>query len=229
MVDIGEPVGIVAAQSIGEPGTQLTMRTFHTGGVAGVADITQGFSRLMELVDANKNPKSPAIISHIAGEVKDFRVKDTDLQGNPVAFEVDVVNSKDKVTYTLNNQHTMRASVGDFVRKGDKITEGSIRLHELLEIAGRRATQSYLIKEIQRLYRIQGIEVNDKYMEVIIRQTLSKVEVVDKGDSGLYAKQIISRDELYDINKALFAKGKQPVFAKSTILGVKALPLHSES
>jgi DNA-directed RNA polymerase subunit beta' len=205
------------------------MRTFHTGGVAGVADITQGFSRLMELVDANKNPKSSAIISEIAGTVGEVKVIDSDVHGNPVLFEITVSNKKDTVTYTLTPQHTLRVKTGDEVRAGDKITEGSIRLQELLDTAGRRSTQSYLLKEIQRLYRIQGIEVNDKYMEVIIRQMLSKVEIVDKGDSGLYQKQTVSYDELFDINAELLSKGKKPAFGRPVVMGIKQLPLHSES
>jgi DNA-directed RNA polymerase subunit beta' len=226
---MGEAVGIIAAQSIGEPGTQLTMRTFHTGGVAGVADITQGFSRLMELVDANKNPKSPAIISPIEGVVSELKTKETDKHGNPILFEISVSNKKDTVTFELTPQHVLRAHEGDKVVPGSKITEGSIRLQELLDTAGRRATQSYLLKEIQRLYRIQGIEVNDKYMEVIIRQILSKVEIVDKGDSHLYQKQVVGYDELFDINRELFAKGKKPAYGKPIVMGIKQLPLHSES
>jgi DNA-directed RNA polymerase subunit beta' len=205
------------------------MRTFHTGGVVGVADITQGFSRLMELVDANKNPKSPAIISKIDGEVSELIVSETDQNGSALKYEISVSNDKDTITYTLTPQHILRVKAGDIIRRGDKITEGSIRLQELLDTAGMRSLQSYLLKEIQRLYRIQGIEVNDKYMEVIIRQMLSKLEVVDKGDSILYQKQIVSYDELYEINKKLIKKNKQPAYGRPIVMGIKQLPLYSES
>ncbi len=229
-VNIGEAVGIISAQSIGEPGTQLTMRTFHTGGVAGVADITQGFSRLMELVDANKNPKSPAIISKSFGTVISIEPLENERKTNIKQYKV-VVSEKneEQLEYIVESTQILRVQEGDEVWPGKKITEGSIQLHKLLEYAGVAATQRYLIKEIQRLYRIQGIEIADKYMEVIIKQMLSKTQVIDPGDSKFFSSQIISESQIREENKKLFKAGKRPVIGRKIILGVKPLPLHSES
>ncbi len=228
-VNIGEAVGIISAQSIGEPGTQLTMRTFHTGGVAGVADITQGFSRLMELVDANKSPKSMAIIAEQEGTVESIQASKENKYGQPTQYEVLVVNQYGSKAYSVDVSQSLRVRKGDKVEPGQKITEGSIQLQSLLDIAGPEKTQSYLIKEIQRLYRLQGITISDKYMEVIIKQMLSKYQVIEGGDSKLFTSQIVSSDELREINEGLIAAGKRPVFAKQIILGVKPLPLYSES
>ena len=228
-VDVGEAIGIIAAQSIGEPGTQLTMRTFHTGGVAGVSDITQGFSRLMELVDANKSPKSQAIISKTKGIVKSISVLNENKFGKARQYEVTIKSDLDEFTYEVDTSQFLRVKEGDEVKAGQKITEGSIQLQNLLETAGPRATQSYLIKEIQRLYKIQGINISDKYMEVIIKQMLSKFKIVDIGDSTLYTSQIVSSDVLRNVNEKLIAKGKKPAYGRQIILGVKPLPLHSES
>ncbi len=227
--NIGEAVGIISAQSIGEPGTQLTMRTFHTGGVAGVADITQGFSRLMELVDANKSPKSMAIIAEQDGKVTGVVPVKENKYGQPTQYEVITENKHGEKHYSVDSSQSLRVKVGDMVEPGQKITEGSIQLQHLLEVAGSERTQAYLIKEIQRLYRLQGITISDKYMEVIIRQMLSKYQVIFSGDSSLFTSQIISIDELREINAKLIAEGKNPVFAKQIILGVKPLPLYSES
>ncbi|BDV03733.1 MAG: DNA-directed RNA polymerase subunit beta' [Candidatus Hepatoplasma scabrum] len=234
-VNIGEAIGIIAAQSIGEPGTQLTMRTFYTGGVAGVSDITRGFSRLMELVDANKNPKSMATISKTYGTVKSIKPSGYNKENRPIQHLV-VINHKtpkkeEDISYSIDTtlKPRFRIKVGDFVEPGSKITEGSIQLNELLEFGGTRAVQSYLIKEIQKLYRIQGIEISDKYIEVIIKQMLSKVIVIDSGDSKLYISQIISHNQLREINADLLAKNKRPAYGKQIIIGVKPLPLKSES
>ncbi len=229
VANIGEAVGIISAQSIGEPGTQLTMRTFHTGGVAGVADITQGFSRLMELVDANKSPKSMAIIAEQAGTIEDIHAIKENKYGQPTQYEVVVSNKYGSKGYSVDSSQSLRIKKGDTVEPGQKITEGSIQLQNLLEVAGSEKTQAYLIKEIQRLYRLQGITISDKYMEVIIRQMLSKYQVIFAGDSELFTSQILSSDELREINEKLLAEGKTPAFAKQIILGVKPLPLYSES
>lgn len=234
-VNIGEAIGIIAAQSIGEPGTQLTMRTFHTGGVAGVSDITRGFSRLMELVDANKNPKSMAIISQVYGKVKSIKPYAHNKDNRPIQYQVIIehqINKKDEdIEYIIDTTQKSRFRIkeGDQVEPGSKITEGSIQLNQLLEFGGTRAVQSYLIKEIQKLYRIQGIEISDKYIEVIIKQMLSKIIIIDSGDSKLYISQIISHNQLREINADLLAKNKKPAFAKQIIIGVKPLPLKSES
>ncbi len=222
-VSKGEAVGIISAQSIGEPGTQLTMRTFHTGGVAGVSDITQGFARLMELVDANKNPKSPAIISRVAGVVTEINERENNIK------EVVVESDLETNTYEVQRYQTIRAKVGDELKPGQKITEGSIQLQQLLKYGGTRRTQSYLIKEIQRLYRLQGIEITDKYIEIIIKQMLSKIQIVDPGDTELYIGQIVSADRIRKINAKAFANGQNPAYGTQVIYGVKPLPLQSES
>lgn len=229
VVNVGEAIGIISAQSIGEPGTQLTMRTFHTGGVAGVSDITQGFSRLMELVDANKQPKSMAIISNIEGEVQEITISKENKYGQPTQYKITVVGSHETEEYFVESGQFLRVKKGTKVVPGQKITEGSIQLQSLLEVAGPRATQIYLIKEMQRLYRLQGISISDKYMEVIISQMLSKFQIVDAGDSKLFTSQIVSKDKLREINEKLIAEGKKPAFGKQIILGVKPLPLYSES
>lgn len=229
VVNVGEAVGIISAQSIGEPGTQLTMRTFHTGGVAGVADITQGFSRLMELVDANKQPKSMAIISKIEGIVTEIVPSKENKYGQPTQYKVAVEGTKDTDEYYVESNQFLRIKKGDNVFPGQKITEGSIQLQELLKVAGPEKTQNYLIKEMQRLYRIQGISISDKYMEVIIRQMLSKIQIEDPGDSDLFASQIISTDRFRTTNENLIKEGKMPAYGKQIILGVKPLPLYSES
>lgn len=228
-VNIGEAIGIIAAQSIGEPGTQLTMRTFHTGGVAGVSDITQGFSRLMELVDANKQPKSMAIISKGEGEVTDIVSSKENKYGQSTQYKITVTGKLENFEYFVESNHFLRIKKGEKVTLGQKITEGSIQLQSLLEIAGPRKTQIYLIKEMQRLYRIQGISISDKYMEIIIRQMLSKFQIIDNGDSDLFTSQIVSSDKLWEINSNLIKLGKKPAFGKQIILGVKPLPLYSES
>ncbi len=227
-VSIGEAIGIISAQSIGEPGTQLTMRTFHTGGVAGVSDITQGFSRLMEILDANKNPKSAAIIAKKSGVVKEIsKVEESKRKKNGL-YKVVVENDFETITYPIEHQ-VLRVKVGDKVEPGKKITEGSIKLDELLAYAGKNKTQEYLIKEIQRLYRIQGININDKYMEVIIKQMLSKLQVTNPGDTKFYSSQTISENQFREENEKAFAEGREPAQGKPIILGVKALPLYSES
>jgi len=228
-VDVGEAIGIISAQSIGEPGTQLTMRTFHTGGVAGVSDITQGFSRLMELVDANKSPKQQAIIAKAAGKVEEINVFKENKYGQPTQYTLTISSELDSKDYVVDSTSFLRVKKGDEVKAGQKITEGSIQLQELLEVAGSRATEIYLIKEMQKLYRIQGINIADKYMEVIIKQMLSKFQILDAGDSNLYISKIISADALREINEKLIAEGKTPAYGKQIIIGVKPLPLYSES
>ncbi len=228
-VNIGEAVGIVSAQSIGEPGTQLTMRTFHTGGIAGVADITQGFARLMEIVDANKNPKSASVISEIEGKVTSIKHIADRTETSAGTLEIIVKNKHEQKVYQVESTKILRVKEGSEVKAGSKITEGSIPLQELLRVAGSSETQYYIIKEMQRLYRLQGINISDKYMEVIIRQMLSKIQIVDPGDSDLYTSQIISKDQLSEINLKLFEAKKKPAYGRVIILGVKPLPLHSES
>lgn len=229
-INIGEAIGIISAQSIGEPGTQLTMRTFHTGGVAGVADITQGFSRLMELVDANRNPKSQAVISKTFGEVEEIVKSKENKKGETIKYKVKVKTDNDEIiSYEVDANEILRIKIKSKVIPGQKITEGSIQLQKLLEYAGPTVTQKYLIKEIQKLYRIQGIEISDKYMEVIIRQMLSKQQIIDPGQSDFYTSQIVSEYNLRKANEKLFKENKRPAIGKQIILGVKPLPLQSDS
>ena len=227
-VNIGEAIGIVSAQSIGEPGTQLTMRTFHTGGVAGVSDITQGFSRLLELVDANRNPKSAAKIVRVNGVVKSIKKIEKGEKLKPIV-EIIISNKNEDYIHYCSIIDMIRVKVGDEVEAGQKITDGSIRLHELLEFAGVEKLQNYMIKEIQRLYRLQGIDIADKYMEVIIRQILSKVTIVNEGNTKFFAGEIVSIDRFKESNIEMLKQGKEVAFAKPMIIGVKPLPLQSDS
>ena len=171
--NVGEAVGIIAAQSIGEPGTQLTMRTFHTGGVAG-EDITQGLPRVEELFEARK-PKGLAIISEISGTVT--------LRETKKKREVVVTNeSGDSHTYLIPYGSRLKVSDGDVIEAGDELTEGSVNPHDILKIKGLHAVQSYLLREVQKVYRLQGVDINDKHIEVIVRQMLRKVKIDDAGD-----------------------------------------------
>ena len=177
-VEIGEAVGIIAAQSIGEPGTQLTMRTFHTGGVAG-DDITQGLPRIQELFEA-RNPKGQAIISEIDGVVKDIRdAKDR--------REIEVEGEAETKVYPVTYGSRIRVTVGQQVEAGDELTDGSIDPKEMLRIKGIRGVQNYILQEVQRVYRNQGVEINDKHIEVMIKQMLRKIRIVDAGDTKLLA------------------------------------------
>jgi len=194
LVNIGEAVGIIAAQSIGEPGTQLTMRTFHTGGVAGEEDITGGFARLIELIDAHEQPWGhPAKISPREGVIT--KIEKNEKDANSYLVHIDFVNENDvheieKVHVQTNKK--LRVKVGDHVRIGQKLSEGPIILKELLELTDILTVQNYLLKEIQRIYRIQGIAISDKYIEIIIRQMMSKVIITNPGDSKFFAGAITS-------------------------------------
>ena len=230
LVQIGEPVGIVAAQSIGEPGTQLTMRTFHTGGVAGVEDITGGFDRLKQLIDATKLPwEKPAIISKSNGVVKSI----TKSPKNP-NLSIIKVESKDqnetKYEYEYETSRLLRVRKGEDLIPGKKLVEGPIILEELLHIAGIVAVQNYLLKEIQRLYRMQGISIADKYIEIIIRQMFSKVLIQTSGDTSFFAGSLIGINEFNHQNGKLLGKeGKKPSFGNIVIKGAKQIPLLSDS
>ena len=229
VVQIGEAVGIVAAQSIGEPGTQLTMRTFHTGGVAGVEDITQGFDRLKQLIDATKKTwEKPAIIAKTAGEVISITKNDETADQTIIVVKSNG-NEPKEYKYPYLTSRRLRVKVGDEVILGQKLVEGPIILDELLDVAGPRPVQSYLIKEIQRLYRLQGISISDKYIEVIIRQMLSKILIQDPGDSQLFAGSLVDIHTFKEANKKLLLKGKNPAYGQIVIKGAKQTPLLSES
>lgn len=230
-VNIGEAVGIISAQSIGEPGTQLTMRTFHTGGVAGVEDITGGFQRLTELIDAVLHPwGNPAIISHIYGTVEEVK---HDREKDKITVKIVKTNIFDNestfVEYSGSFNRRIRVKKGQEVKPGYKIFDGPIVLHDLLEIAGIVPVQNYLMKEIQRIYRMQGIAIADKYIELIIRQMLSKAIVLDPGDTELYPGSLVDIYELRDLNAKMFARSQKPAQVKITIQGIKRIPSLSSS
>jgi len=218
--NVGEAVGIIAAQSIGEPGTQLTMRTFHTGGVAG-DDITQGLPRVEELFEARK-PKGLAIISEIAGKVK--------LSESKKKREV-IVTSEDgeSRSYLIPYGSRIKVAEGDEVQAGDELTEGSVNPHDILKIKGVSAVQAYLVHEVQRVYRMQGVDINDKHIEVIVRQMLRKVKVEDPGDTPLLPGGLVDVFDFEEENAKAVAEGKKPAVAKRTLLGITKAALATES
>ena len=219
-ITIGEAVGTIAAQSIGEPGTQLTMRTIHSGGVAGVADITQGLPRVEELFEARK-PKGLAIISEIEGTIKISEVKKKK--------EVTVVSDDNAKTYSIPFGAKLCVAEGDHIGVGDPITEGSINPNEILAIKGPEGVHEYLVQEIQKVYRNQGVDINDKHIEVIARQMLKKARVEDNGDSNLLPGSLVDINELEEINKKLEADGLRPAVGKRILLGITKAALATDS
>ena len=219
-VDVGEAVGIIAAQSIGEPGTQLTMRTFHTGGVAG-DDITQGLPRIQELFEA-RNPKGQAVISEIDGTV--IEINDSKDQK-----EVIVQNDVEKRSYTTPYSARMRVQVGDEVYAGQPLTEGSIDPKELIKVQGLEGVQEYILKEVQKVYRMQGVEISDKHIEVMVRQMLRKVRVIESGDTDLLPGSLLDVNQFSEANKQVLLEGKQPAIAKPVILGITKASLETDS
>jgi len=197
-VSVGEAVGIIAAQSIGEPGTQLTMRTFHTGGIASSEDITQGLPRVEELFEARK-PKHLAIISEIDGIVR----FEEDKRRQLVIVTKQEENNIDQRTYVIPFGSRILVKEGDYIKSGDRLTEGSINPHDILAVSGEQAVQNYLIQEVQRTYRMQGVDINDKHVEVIIRQMMRKVRVDDPGDTDLLSGSLIDRSEFNDANEEI--------------------------
>ena len=220
LVSIGEAVGIIAAQSIGEPGTQLTMRTIHSGGVAGVADITQGLPRVEELFEARK-PKGLAIITEIDGKVK---IKETKKKK-----EVVVTSNEDSRTYTIPFGSKMRVKDGDMVEAGQALIEGSINPSEILAIKGPEGVYEYLISEVQKVYRNQGVDINDKHIEVIGRQMLKKVRVEDNCDTDMFPGALIDMYEFEDKNNEVIAEGKRPATGKRVLLGITKASLATDS
>ncbi|MBQ2613994.1 MAG: DNA-directed RNA polymerase subunit beta' [Clostridia bacterium] len=220
-VDVGETVGIIAAQSIGEPGTQLTMRTFHAGGVAG-DDITQGLPRVEELFEARK-PKGVAIISEISGKVRLTEVNNK--------REITVMNQEtgEAVEYLIPFGSRIKVRDEQEIQAGDPLTEGSINPHDILEIMGSTAVQNYFIQEVQRVYRLQGVDINDKHIEVIVRQMMHKVKIEDAGDTDLLTGSLISIYELEEINQKMEAEGKEPAKASDVLMGITKAALATES
>ena len=221
-VQVGEAVGVIAAQSIGEPGTQLTMRNFHTGGVASNQDITQGLPRVEELFEARK-PKGLAIISEIAGVVS---LKETKRKREITV--TDTENSESK-TYLIPYGSRLKVQDGDVLEAGDEITEGSINPHDLLRIKGARAVQDYMLKEVQRVYRLQGVDINDKHIELIVRQMMKKVRIEEQGDSEFLPGMSINLIEFNEANEELVAEGKTPAEGKITMLGITKASLATDS
>jgi DNA-directed RNA polymerase subunit beta' len=220
LVEIGEAVGIIAAQSIGEPGTQLTMRTFHTGGVAG-DDITQGLPRVEELFEARK-PKGQAIISEIAGTVSIKEIKGR--------REVDVTDANGEIrSYTIPYGSRLKVSEGQTIEAGDELTEGSVNPHDTLKIKGIRGVQTYLLGEVQRVYRLQGVDINDKHIEVMVRQMLRKVKVDDAGDTDLLPGGLIDVFEFEEENARVIQAGGEPAEARPVLLGITKASLATDS
>ena len=218
-VNIGETVGIIAAQSIGEPGTQLTMRTFHTGGVAG-GDITQGLPRVEELFEA-RNPKGLAVISEIDGKVS--------INNDKKRKEVTVTGKDDSKTYVISFGSKLRVKDGDEIKAADQITEGSINPNDLLAIKGPEGVYNYIISEVQKVYRNQGVDINDKHIEVIARQMLKKVRVEDAGDTGLFTASLVDMYEFEEVNEKAIAEGKRPATGKRVLLGITKASLATDS
>ena len=220
LVSIGEAIGIIAAQSIGEPGTQLTMRTIHSGGVAGVADITQGLPRVEELFEARK-PKGLAIISEIEGKVK---IKETKKKK-----EVIVTGKDNSKSYTIPFGSKMKVKEGDMVEVGEPLIEGSINPAEILTLKGPEGVYEYLISEVQKVYRNQGVDINDKHIEVIGRQMLKKVRVEDNADTDMFPGSLIDMYEFEDKNNEAIAEGKRPATGKRVLLGITKAALATDS
>ncbi len=219
-VNIGEAVGIIAAQSIGEPGTQLTMRTFHTGGVAG-GDITQGLPRVEELFEARK-PKGLAIITEISGKVEiDETGKRKEIIVTPEVGEQEV--------YVIPYGSRIKVKQGQMVEAGDPLTQGSINPHDIVRVQGIGGVQEYIVKEVQRVYRMQGVDVNDKHIEVIVRQMLSKVKVEDPGDTDLLPGGYEDVLTFNKCNEEAISNGLRPAVAKRTLLGITKASLATES
>ena len=197
-VTVGEAVGIIAAQSIGEPGTQLTMRTFHTGGIASAEDITQGLPRVEELFEGRR-PKNSAIIAEIAGTVRMEEIK-------RVRNIIVTSDDGDERAYPIPYGYRIRVQEGDTVAAGDSLTEGAVNPHDILDVMGEKAVQNYLIAEVQKTYRMQGVDINDKHIEVIVRQMMRKVRVDDAGSTELFSGSTVDRSEIINANKEIQAR-----------------------
>ena len=219
-VEVGEAVGIIAAQSIGEPGTQLTMRTFHTGGVAG-DDITQGLPRIQELFEA-RNPKGQAVISEVHGTVEEIKeIKDK--------HEIVIQGEIEKRSYTVPYNARLKVSVGDEVIAGQELTEGSVDPKELLQVQGVEGVQEYLLREVQRVYRMQGVEIGDKHIEVMVRQMLRKVRVIESGDTDVLPGSLLELHQFKEANEMVLKEGKIPAVGEPVLLGITKASLETDS
>ena len=220
-VQVGEAVGIIAAQSIGEPGTQLTMRTFHTGGVAG-GDITQGLPRVEEVFEARK-PKGLAIITELGGVVE---IRETKRKREVVITNQETGEAK---AYLIPYGSRLKVQDGQGLEAGDELTEGSVNPHDILKIKGVRAVQDYMIQEVQKVYRLQGVEINDKHIEVIVRQMLKKIRVEESGDSDYLPGINVDALEFTELNEKLEAEGKEPAKGTQIMLGITKASLATNS
>ncbi len=220
-VEVGEAVGTIAAQSIGEPGTQLTMRTFHTGGVAG-SDITQGLPRIQEIFEA-RNPKGQAVITEIEGVVEDIKLAKDRQQ------EIVVKGANETRSYLASGTSRIIVEIGQPVQRGEVLTEGSIEPKNYLSVAGLNATESYLLKEVQKVYRMQGVEIDDKHVEVMVRQMLRKVRIIEAGDTKLLPGSLVDIHNFTDSNREAFKHRKRPATAKPVLLGITKASLETES
>ncbi|MBX7882285.1 DNA-directed RNA polymerase subunit beta' [Staphylococcus aureus] len=220
-VEVGGAVGTIAAQSIGEPGTQLTMRTFHTGGVAG-SDITQGLPRIQEIFEA-RNPKGQAVITEIEGVVEDIKLAKDRQQ------EIVVKGANETRSYLASGTSRIIVEIGQPVQRGEVLTEGSIEPKNYLSVAGLNATESYLLKEVQKVYRMQGVEIDDKHVEVMVRQMLRKVRIIEAGDTKLLPGSLVDIHNFTDANREAFKHRKRPATAKPVLLGITKASLETES
>ncbi len=227
IVELAEAVGIMAAQSIGEPGTQLTMRTFHTGGVASgeSGDITQGLPRVEELFEA-RHPKHASVIAKISGEIVD--ISEIENQGG---YNILVANSTETIEHKIDPAMTIRSwmKIGTFVNAGDKLTEGHVDPKELLQVAGVLAVQNYIIKEVKKVYNTQGIDISDKHIEIVVRQMLKKVVVVNGNDTDLTTGMTISLNKITDINTKALIEGKMPALFSANLLGITKSSVETDS
>ncbi len=220
-IGIGEAVGVIAAQSIGEPGTQLTMRTFHTGGVAAAADITQGLPRVEELFEARK-PKGLAVIAERGGLVD---IKETNKKREVlITAEDGTVDS-----YNIVYGSRLKVKAGDEVEAGDELTQGSVYPQDLLRVKGEKGVQEYIVKEVQRVYRLQGVDINDKHIEIIVRQMLSKCKIEDAGDTDLLPGSLVNVVDYKEANKKAIEEGKEPAISKVNLLGITKASLATDS
>ena len=221
IVEIGEAVGVMAAQSIGEPGTQLTMRTFHTGGVAGGEDITQGLPRVQELFEA-RNPKGKATIAEIDGKV-------TKISEDHGKFKISITNKIETKEHVTNYGAKLCVEKGDVVSCGDRLTEGAISPKELLDVTDPITTQEYILKEVQNTYRSQGVDISDKHIEVVARRMISKIRIIDGGDTKFLPGSLVNFREFTNGNKEVIITGKKPATGRPVLLGITKASLETDS
>jgi len=222
LVQIGQAVGVVAAQAIGEPGTQLTMRTFHIGGVAG-SDITQGLPRVEEIFEA-RPPKGESVISEIDGTVTEIEPAD-----KTINIKVESTDKKRVEEYQVSAGSTIKVAKGDLVGKGTKLNEGNIDLKKLYKTMGWEAVHRYIVKEIQEIYATQGEGINDKHIEVIVRQMFARIQVTDTGDTNLLAGDIVEKDEFNEVNVEMKKQAKELAKGEKLLLGITKVALSTES